>query len=56
MDKNCKFAGAGDCLCSACQSIRKALEEAERINPEEIDGAFQEAEKILEEFKNFDAN
>ncbi len=56
MDKNCEFAGAGDCLCSACQSMRKALEEAERINPEEIDRAFQEAEKALEELKNYDEN
>lgn len=56
MDKNCEYASDGCCLCGACQSMRKALEEAERITPEEIDRAFQEAEKAMEELKNYDAN
>jgi len=56
MDKNCEFASAGDCLCSACQSMRKALEEAEGITQEEIDRVFQEAEKAMEELKSHDGD
>lgn len=49
MDNNCEYASDGCCLCSACQSMRKALEEAERIPQEEIDRVFQEAEKAIVE-------
>lgn len=43
----CPYArGGGYCLCSACESMRKALEEAEKIDSEQI---FREAEEIFKE-------
>ena len=48
MNNNCEYAKAGgSCLCDACQSIREALKEAEKISMEEIDELFLEAEKMM---------
>lgn len=46
MNNNCKYAGGGYCMCSACESMRKALEEMKKIDSEKI---FKEAEKLFEE-------
>lgn len=51
MNNSCEFAGDRCCLCSACQSMRELMEEAEKITSEKIDEVFQEAEKALEEMK-----
>ena len=51
MNSSCEFSGDRCCLCSACQAVRKALEDAEKVTQEEIDELFREAEKALEELK-----
>ena len=47
MNNNCEFAGSGCCMCSACQSMREALEEAGKITKEEIEALFCEAEEMM---------
>ena len=47
MNNTCKFAGGGYCLCEACQSMRKAFQEAEKVTKEEIDALLKEAEESL---------
>lgn len=55
MNNDCKYAGGKDCMCSACQSMRKALEEADKINiseitdREEVKRVFHEMEKALKD-------
>lgn len=51
MNNNCEYANQRGCLCSACQSARKAMEEAENISKEEIDRIFAEAEEMSKEFE-----
>ena len=48
MNKNCQYAGDSYCLCSACQSVRKAIEEAKKVTPNEVEEIFREAEKMIE--------
>lgn len=52
MKNECKYFGENGCLCSACQSVRKAMEDAEKISKEEIDKVFAKAEEILKETDN----
>ena len=55
MNSDCEYAGGKGCMCSACQSMRKALEEADKININEIidreeeERIFQEMEKALKD-------
>lgn len=51
MNNNCEFAGSECCMCSTCQVVRKALEEAEKLTSEELDRLFCDAEKLLEDIK-----
>lgn len=54
MNNNCEFAGSKDCLCSACQSMRKMLEELTDLKGEDImkkeeaKKVFAETERVLE--------
>lgn len=54
MNNTCKYVGRVYCLCSACQSMRKAMEEAEDISKEEIDKMFAELEEMAKEFKGME--
>ena len=49
MNNNCEYASDGCCLCSACQAIREAMKEAEKVTKEELDRLFCDAEKMLED-------
>lgn len=49
MKNECKYFGSNGCLCSACQSMREAIEKAENTPKEEIEKVFAEAERMLEE-------
>lgn len=51
MNNNCEFAGSECCLCSTCEVVRKAMEDAEKITREEVDKLFCDAEKLLEDIK-----
>lgn len=51
MSHSCEYAGDSCCLCSACQSVRKAMEEAEKVTKEEVARLFCDAEKLLEDIK-----
>ncbi len=52
MNNNCIFAGDSCCLCDACQAVRKAAEEAEKVTLKETNNIFHEMEKMLEECKS----
>lgn len=49
MNNSCKFAGGGYCMCSTCQAVREAMEDAEKIPKEEVDKLFREAEEMMKE-------
>lgn len=49
MNNSCEFFGSGCCMCSTCQAVRKAMEEAEKITEEEIDEIFREAEEMMKQ-------
>lgn len=49
MNNNCKYAQGGHCLCSACQAVRKAMEDAEKITKEEVEEVFRDAERLLKQ-------
>lgn len=52
MNNSCEFArGGGTCLCGACQSAREAMEEMEKVTPDEVEELFEEAEKLLDNLK-----
>lgn len=51
MNNNCEYASGGYCMCSTCQAVRKAMEDAEKITREEVDKLFCDAEKLLEDIK-----
>lgn len=38
-------------MCSTCQAVRKAMEDAEKITKEQVDRIFCDAEKLLEDIK-----
>ena len=48
--ENCEFYGKECCLCSACQSMRKAVQEAEQLPKDEIEKVIKEAEDELKKF------
>lgn len=48
MNNYCKFAGSGYCMCSTCEAVREAMEDAEKITKEDVDKLFCDAEKLLE--------
>lgn len=49
MNNGCKYANiSGGCLCSTCQAVRKAMEDAENITREEVDKILHDAEKALQ--------
>ena len=41
--------GGGYCLCNACQMMREAMENAEKINPDEVFKEFEDMQKVYEE-------
>ncbi len=47
MNFKCEYAGGEGCLCDACQSVRKAIEDVQKITDEEVDKLFQDAERML---------
>lgn len=47
----CEFYGERYCLCDICQSVRKALDEAEKITSAEVEELFREAEELFENMK-----
>ncbi len=49
MNNNCEYASGGHCMCSTCQAVRKAMEDAEKITKEEVEEVFREAERLLKE-------
>ena len=49
MNNCCKYAGGGYCLCSTCQMMREAMENAEKINPDEVFKEFEDMQKVYEE-------
>lgn len=49
MNNNCEYASGGHCMCDACQAVRKAMEDAEKITKEEVEGVFREAERLLKQ-------
>ena len=51
MKFECEYAGKIGCMCDACKSMRKAIEEAEKISEQEIKSLFLEAE---EKFKTIE--
>lgn len=57
LNKDCEMFG-GYCLCSACQSMRKTLQELSDLNLEDkleresAKKVYAEMEKALEELKN----
>lgn len=51
MKNRCEFCGERYCLCDICQSVRKALDEAEKITSAEVEELFREAEALLENMK-----
>ena len=57
MNNNCKFAGSGCCMCSACQSMRETLENLSNMNTDkifdkkEVRKIFKEMEQTLEDCK-----
>lgn len=50
MNNNCEFAGDRCCMCSACQSMREALENLSSMNTDEIFDR-EEAKKVFKEMK-----
>lgn len=50
LNKDCKMFGGGYCLCSACQSMRKTLEELTSLEADDIMKT-DEAKKVYEEMK-----
>lgn len=48
LNKDCEMFGGGYCLCNACRSMMKALQETEKIDTEKV---FKEAEEIFEQMK-----
>ncbi len=36
-------------MCSTCQAVREAMEDAEKIPKEEVDKLFREAEEMMKE-------
>lgn len=50
MNNNCEFAGEKCCMCNACQSMRKTLEELTDIKAEDIMEK-ESAKRIYEEMK-----
>lgn len=57
-NKDCEFARGGYCMCDACLSMRKMLEDLtdlkgeDIIKKEEAKKIFKEMEKALEQDKN----
>lgn len=51
MNNNCKFARGGYCMCSTCQVVREAMEEAGKVTLEEASDIFYEMEKMLKEYQ-----
>ena len=51
MNNNCIFAGDSCCLYDACQAVRKATKEAEKVTPNEVDELFREAKKMMKTCK-----
>ncbi len=49
MNNNCEFAGSKDCLCSACQSMKKMLEEISKISFEKLTDGITEHSESKEE-------
>ncbi len=49
-NKDCEFAQGGYCMCDACQSMRKMLEELAGLKGEDIIEK-EKAKKIFEEMK-----
>ena len=47
----CEYVGKTGCMCDACKSMRKALEEAEKISKQEIEDLFRDAEEKLKKIK-----
>lgn len=41
-------------MCSTCQAVRKAMEDAEKITKEEVDRIFSDAEKALKNMELFE--
>ncbi len=46
-NKDCEYASGGHCLCDACQSMRRELEEAEEIPKEELEKMFLEMDEQI---------
>lgn len=51
MNNSCEFAGEKYCMCNACQSMRKTLEEAVIIPKEEIETLFAKLELPVGQMK-----
>lgn len=50
MNNNCEYSKSnGYCLCSACQSVTKALQEVEKISQEEINQMFSKLNDLTSE-------
>ena len=49
-NKECEFASGGYCMCDACQSMRKMLEELMDLEDGDIMKS-EEAKKVFEEMK-----
>lgn len=58
MNNNCEYAEKEGCMCNACQSMRKTLEELKAIGAEnlvsDIDGKkiIEEMKQVLKELEN----
>lgn len=50
MNNACKYTGGAHCLCSACQSMRKMLEELEKNSADKLMPK-EEAQKIFTEME-----
>lgn len=50
MNRYCK-ENCEVCLCDVCKSTREALEEAGKVTKKEVDEAFRDAEKMLEQIR-----
>lgn len=50
MNNNCEFAGEKYCMCDACQSMRKDIEELMDIKTEDR-MEIKDAERVYEEMK-----
>lgn len=52
MSNNCELCGDGCCLCSACRTMRKAVEDSEKVTLKEAKDIFHEMEKMLNECRS----